>query len=222
VPSLGSPDGWHATFGRELNATDDRDHFGATGWPVLEGKHLDPFVARVDETGTFIEPRLARRLLGARVARARLAYREVASSTNRLTLIAAMLPAESVSTHTVFCLRDRLPLDDQWCLCGILNGFVANYLVRLRGGTHVSAALMQTLPVPRPAGDAFAHIVARTKDAAARRDDAGARALLHAATARVYGVDADELRHILSTFPLVPAIERAAVFDAFSNEKDGL
>ena len=222
VPLLGSPDGWHAAFGRELNATDDRDHFGTTGWPVLEGKHLDPFVVRVHEAATFIEPHVARRLLGARAARPRLAYREVASSTNRLTLIAAMLPAESVSTHTVFCLRDRLPLDDQWCLCGILNGFVANYLVRLRGGTHVPAAVMQTLPVPRPADDAFARIVARTKDAAARRDAAGARAVLHAATARVYGVDADGLRHILSTFPLVPAIERAAVLDAFSNEKDGL
>jgi hypothetical protein len=222
VPFLGSPDGWHATFGRELNATDDRDHFGATGWPVLEGKHLDPFVAHVDEARTFIEPRIARRLLGGRVARSRLAYREVASSTNRLTLIAAMLPAESVSTHTVFCLRDRLPLDDQWCLCGILNGFVANYLVRLRGGTHVPAATMQMLPVPRPADEVLARIVARTKDAAARRDDAGARILLHAATARVYGIDADELRHILSTFPLVPAIEREAVLDAFSNEKDGL
>jgi hypothetical protein len=222
VPLVGSPEGWHASFGRELNATDDREHFGATGWPVLEGKHLDPFVARVHETTTFIEPHVARRLLGARAARPRLAYREVASSTNRLTLIAAMLPAESVSTHTVFCLRDRLPLDDQWCLCGILNGFVANYLVRLRGGTHIPAALMQRLPVPRPADAAFARIVARTKDAAARRDDSGSRALLHAATARVYGIDADELRHILSTFPLVPASERAAVLDAFSSEKDGL
>jgi hypothetical protein len=38
----------------------------------------------------------------------------------------------------------------------------------------------------------------------------------------VYGIDADELRHILSTFPLVPASERAAVLDAFSSEKDEL
>ena len=37
--------------------------------------------------------------------RPRLAYRDVAGATNQLTLIAALLPAGCVSTHTVFCLR---------------------------------------------------------------------------------------------------------------------
>ena len=39
--------------------------------------------------------------------RLRLAYRDVASATNRLTLIAALLPPGTVSTHTVFCLKNR-------------------------------------------------------------------------------------------------------------------
>ena len=31
----------------------------------------------------------------------------------------------------------------------MLNSFVANYLVRLQVGTHVTASLMSRLPVPR-------------------------------------------------------------------------
>src|SRR5262249_8570090 len=140
VPELASESGWHVTFGRELNATDDRSHFGSTGYPILEGKLLDPFVAHAESAREFVDPAVALRLLGTRVDRPRLGYREVASASNRMTLIAAIVPARAVTTHTIFCLREPRPLDEQWCLCGLLNGFVANYLVRLRGGTHVPAA----------------------------------------------------------------------------------
>jgi hypothetical protein len=224
VPALGSEDGWHVSFGRELNATEDRKHFSPTGWPILEGKHLDPFVAHTDLASQFIHPSLARRLLGARAGRSRLAYREVASSTNRLTLIAAMLPAECVTTHTVFCLREPLPIDEQWCLCGLLNGCVANYLVRLRGGTHVPAIVMDRLPVPPPGRPelAFAGIVSLSKHLAAHPEDPVARARLHATAARAYGITAADLSHIFSTFPLVSAKERTAALDVFSAEGDGV
>src|SRR5205814_5116641 len=44
-PPLGSEAGWHARFGRELNATDDRDAFrpGRQGLLVVDGKHIEPF-----------------------------------------------------------------------------------------------------------------------------------------------------------------------------------
>src|SRR6185503_15961412 len=122
-PALESRDGWHVHFGRELNATDDRAHFGRAGLPVLEGKQLDPFRARVDDASTFIDRAAAERLLRRRTAidRPRLAYREVASATNRLTLIAAIVPAWTVTTHTIFCLREPLEAERQWYLCGVFN-----------------------------------------------------------------------------------------------------
>jgi N-6 DNA Methylase/Eco57I restriction-modification methylase len=222
VPALGSEAGWHVSFGRELNATDDREHFGATGWPVLEGKHLEPFVAHTEAASQFIEPGAAKRLLGARVGRARLAYREVAAATNRLTLIAAILPAHTVTTHTIFCLREAIPMDEQWCLCGLLNGFVANYLVRIRGGTHVPASVMQQLPVPRVdrSSAAFARIVQWSKQLAADPGDGRTHARLHGAAARAYGLTVADVRHVLTTFPLVPDALRAAALDAFSAETD--
>ena len=84
-----------------------------------------------------------------RSARARLAFRDVASATNRTTLIAAIVPAGCVTTHTLFCLRTPLPRTDQWMLCALLNSYVANFLVRLRVTSHVSLSIVQALPVPR-------------------------------------------------------------------------
>jgi hypothetical protein len=209
-PALASPDGWSVHFGRELNATDDRRHFGRAGLPILEGKMLDPFHVRTGDAVTFIDRRTAQRLLAGRSAidRPRLGYREVASASNRLTLIAAVIPAGVVTTHTIFCLREPLDDERQWFLCGVFNSFVANYCVRLRRGTHVPAAVIQQLPVPLPAAAALSRVAALARGAAASRPQAAAE--LQGEVARLYGLRRDEFAHVLSTFPLIDAAEREA------------
>jgi GxxExxY protein len=152
-PPLGDAAGGRAAFGRELNATDDRAAFKPAGHrgalPIVEGKHLEPFHALIGATSHSIPPADARRLLpSAPFDRARLAYRDVASATNRTTLIAAILPPRTVSTHTVFCLRTPLPLRAQFFLCGLFNSLVVNYLVRMRVTTHVTTAIVERLPIP--------------------------------------------------------------------------
>ena len=151
TPRLGARDGWNVAFGRELNATDDRGLFvpidaGSTGRPVIEGKQVDPF--RVDVSRSHLEVRSSAAIDRRVPRRARLAYRDVASATNRLTLIAAIVPARAVTTHTLFCLRTPLPLSTQRVLCALLNSYVANYLIRLRVNTHVTVSLVSRLPVP--------------------------------------------------------------------------
>jgi len=223
APPLGSSDGWDARFGRELNATDDRRHFLSRGLPVLEGKHLDPFVARVADAAHFIDRRTAERILAgrSRIGSPRLGYREVAAATNSRTLIAAVLPAGVVTTHTIFCLRRPSDEPLQWFLCGIFNSFVANYLVRLRGGTHLPAATIHQLPVPvlSRGSDSFALIASLARAAA---DDDVARAEVHARSARAYGFDAEDFAHVLRTFPLVPEPERRAAFEAFVRLEDAV
>lgn len=152
-PPLSAPDGWSVRFGRELNATDDRALFGApgAGVPVIEGKLLEPFGVRADASRRSVKAAVASARLGQRWQRPRLAYRDVAGATNRLTLIAAILPAGVVSTHTLTCLRTPLSLERQHLLCGLFNSLVVNYLVRFRVGTHVTTDLVERLPLPRPA-----------------------------------------------------------------------
>jgi hypothetical protein len=222
---LGSGAGWQARFGRELNATDDREHFGSTGLPVLEGKLLDAFAVHPERAAEFIDPAVARAVLGerARFDRPRLGYREVAASTNRMTLIAAIVPAGAVTTHTIFCLREPRDQALHWFLCGVFNSFVANYLIRLRGGTHVPAAVIHQLPVPTPARDSetFTRIAALSRAAAADPRDAASRAELQARVTRAYSLSEDALLHVLNTFPLVADAERAGALSAFRTLSEG-
>ena len=222
-PALGSTEGWGVTFGRELNATDDRASFTTSGrgLAVLEGKHLSPFTVAAERTELRIAASEAARLLGSRptFGRPRLAFRDVTSATNRLTLIAAIVPAHCVTTHTVFCLQTQLPAADQWLLCALLNSFVANFLVRQRVSSHVTLAMMARLPAPRPARESplarRLSVCARWLASARSTHRENVHANLQALAALAYEVSADELRHVLSTFPLVPSNERAAVMRTF-------
>jgi len=214
-PPLGDPEGWNVRFGRELNATDDKRYFRSPrtgGLPIVEGKHLSPFSLAAANATQCIAPADAAHLLGAEGAhtRARLAYRDVASSTNRLTLIAAIVPAGVVTTHTIFCLKDLLDEDRVHFLCGMFNSFVANYLVRMRVTTHVTTNVIERLPMPPPARDSavFTGITSAARALCADAADGTAAARLQALAARAYELDRGQFRHVLDTFPLVPRDER--------------
>ena len=219
---LGSADGWAVRFGRELNASDDRDAFrpAGRGLPVVEGKHVEPFRVALASVRHSIGVADARRLLrGDRHAHPRLAYRDVAGATNRLTLIAAVLPAGCVSTHTVFCLRTPLSSPAQHLLCGLFNSFVVNYLVRLRVTTHVTTGTVEQLPIPTPeAAPAACREVASLARLLARRPGAAALARLNALVAGLYQLSVSEFDYILSTFPLIPVEQRAEALRVFSVE----
>lgn len=223
-PALASPEGWGARFGRELNATDDRPHLlarsaGARGLlPVIDGKHLSPFAVDIAAAPMGIRPAAAARLLdGPRTfERARLGYRDVASPTNRLSLIAAIIPPGIVTTHTIACLKTALDDQAQWFLCGIFNSYVANYLVRPRIATHVGAAVIARLPVPAPAHEAGTR--RRISDLAAslgRSWSPAGAAALQAWAARHYGLSRARFAHVLDTLPLVPIDERREAMRAF-------
>jgi len=217
-PPAGSEEGWGLRFSRELNATDDRDCLrpaASRGVPVVEGKQLSPFAVNLAASAWKTRRHDAASRLGDRWQRPRLAYRDVASATNRVTLIAALLPAGCVSTHTVFCLRTRLPLRAQYFLCGLFNSLAVNYLARLRVTTHVTTTIVERLPIPREdQAGAFGDIVAMARQLAAH-PDAEALARLNAMVARLYELSEAEFRHVLGTFPLVNESERIAAFRAF-------
>jgi hypothetical protein len=224
APALGDADGWNVRFGRELNATEDRHHFHSlasdpSGLPVLEGKHLTPFAVDIAAATMGVSAPHASRLVDAArtFLRMRLGYRDVASPTNRVTLIAALVPAGTITTHTVFCLKD--PLDDecQQYLCAMFNSFVANYLVRLRVGTHVTTAIVDRLPMPRPRRNApgFREIAALAVRLSAEPANGRAHARLQALAAHTYGIDRSQFRYVLDTFPIVPSADREAAMAAF-------
>ena len=216
-PPLGSDAGWKASFGRELNATDDRAHFGRAGLPIAEGKHIEPFRAHLDACDQYISAAKARALLDPPLfERPRLAYRDVASSTNKVTLIAAILPAGCVSTHTLFCLRTKTPRASQYFLCGLFNSLVVNYLVRMRVTTHVTTATVERLPIPPADYSPSAHReIAALARHLSRRPDRAAWAQLQSRVAGLYQLTPAEFAHVLGTFPLIAKEDRDAAYDRY-------
>jgi hypothetical protein len=212
VPWLGSTAGWNVQFGRELNASDDRNAFvPVSGEPaarvVVEGKQIEPFRVALAGCRYELSRTAAARLRVPR--RRRLAYRDVASATNRLTLIAAVIPARAVTTHTLFCLKTLLSPEHQLVLCALLNSYVANYLIRLRVNTHVTATLISRLPVPRvpEAYPAFARLATLARSLAESQvpvETVHEYAEAQGLAARLYGLTRTAFEHVLSTFPLVP------------------
>lgn len=224
-PCLGAADGWHVQFGRELNASDDREAFvpfdgnDADARPVLEGKHIEPFRVSLDRCryqlrAAGVSKRIPRR--------ARLAYRDVASATNRLTLIAAIVPPRAVTIHTLFCLKTPLSADAQRVLCALMNSFVSNYLMRLRVNTHVTASLVSRLHVPLvpPADPVFRQLASLSRTLTEGREPVErmtAYAEVQALVAQLYGLTTDDFAHILTTFPLISSDTRDAALVLFKN-----
>lgn len=223
-PPLGDDAGWNARFGRELNASDDRALMqprsaSSARRPVVEGKAVSPFHVDLDKCRLELTP--AAEQLTRIPRQPRLAYREVASASNRLTLIAAIVPGHAVTSHTAFCLKSGHSLDEQLVLCGLLNSFVANYLVRMRVGTHVTAAIMATLRVPlvRRTTMSFTQLLGHVRtlsQTASRAEDHPAFAELQAAAAHLYQLTEPDFAHILSTFPLVETATRERCLARFT------
>lgn len=225
-PALGAEDGWNVQFGRELNASDDRGSFAPfdgnpDARPVLEGKYIEPFRVSLDRCRYQLRaPSAAKRV----PRRARLAYRDVASATNRLTLIAAIVPSRAVTIHTLFCLKTSLPAEAQHVLCAFLNSFVTNYLVRLRVNTHVTASLVSRLHVPLvdPVDPAFAQLASLSRTLTEGRDPVErmtAYAQLQALVAQLYGLSRNDFAHILTTFPLIPEEVRSSALVTFNDPR---
>ena len=209
-PALGAASGWNVRFGRELNATEDREHFGPEGLPILEGKHVQPFSVDLAAPQSRIPQDTAARLLGGtRFTYARLAYRDVSGVTNRLSLVAAIVPANVLTSHTLFCLRSDLPIEQQHFLCGLLNSYVLNAVVRMLMGGHLTTSLVESLPAPARSGSRLERLIgALARRLASHPHATRTRARLQGLVARLYGLEATTFDAVLAGFPLVPIEER--------------
>lgn len=202
----------------------------------------------------------------------RLAFRRVASGTNERSLIATILPSGCFLGNTLtyvrpWCLdRDRLaallsagpaqPLSLAYepalsplrlaCLCGLLNSFVLDYVIRRKITVDLTMFQVRQLPVPHLAEDqphcrAIARRVARlvcldpafqalrgqllgSEDApvlslARRQERQQLQNEIDAIVAHLYGLSASDLRDLLfapQSFPLVAPAIKEGVLRAFS------
>jgi hypothetical protein len=100
----------------------------------------------------------------------------------------------------------------------VLNSLVANYLVRLQVTTHVTAALMARLPVPRPkrGSTMFRRLgaLARSLESSGIESGQGVYVELNSAVAELYALNVAQYERILETFPLLDEeLRRQCVVD---------
>jgi hypothetical protein len=215
-PAVGSHESWKARFGRELNATEARSRFTSEGLPVLEGKHIRRF-----HTAGASQHRISRRealrlLRDGRFNLPRLGYRDVSGVANSRSLIASVIPAGVLTTHTVLCLRTNIADEPRHFLCGVFNSFVLNAVVRLLMGGHLTTGLVEGLPVPAWTASPRQRSIALLAETIAQRgDEPETCASLEAQVARLYDLDEGMFAAVVDGFPLVPVDERKAALAAF-------
>src|SRR5690606_12062580 len=178
---------------------------------------IAPFVVDGATARRIDADRLARLIDPAVIGRPRLGYRDVSGVGNRFTLIAAILPPGVVTTHTVFCLKTTIDLEQQHFLCALFNSQARDAAVRRRVGGHVTTGLVEHLPVPRWTGDERdREIVALAMALSERRADVRNVARLQALVAHRFELTAVEFEHITDDCRL-DAHQRSKVLRQFAD-----
>ncbi len=169
-------------------------------WPLIEGKHFYQNEFPVGQFRYWIEARHSQLLPKFNSIPVnhfeRLAWRDIASSGNERTLIAAEIPGRSFANHKAPTFRGGLMDSAQRrILAQLLNSFVFDRQIRIRGATTITFTLLDTMRVPPS-------IHELTVD---NSDKATVEALLLAA----YKLPFKLAEHVMSGFPLLDRLEPA-------------
>lgn len=177
-------------------------------WPVFEGKHVDQFLVGVKPIRWWLSVEQAQRKYNKSPRAARtLVFRETASNTNERTCIAAVLPEFSAASHKLTgVLVENVEPN---AALTVFNSFCFDFALRLRtAGTSVSFTYMLPMPVPAvevvnrlPMIDTRIAWQAGIGHITEDRPLWPALWEVNKAVAEAYGLDADDLTHILSAFP---------------------
>jgi hypothetical protein len=145
----------------------------------------------------------------------RLGARDVGSSTNERTLIAAVMPSRVCIGNTINFLRPfRYAVDDKGnlqqqeldgeevrsLLC-LLDSFVLNYYIRNKVSAHVNIHQLNELPLPKLTAAQKKKLADSAAKLLKNPRDVKERAALEVFIAReLYGLSLDDWKHLTSTF----------------------
>ncbi|MCL4286070.1 MAG: hypothetical protein KJ006_00300, partial [Thermoleophilia bacterium] len=151
----------------------------------------------------------------------RVAFRDVARATDTRTVIAALVPSNVViANQAPYLLWSKGGASDEAFILGILASVPLDWCARRIVETHVNFHVLNGFPIPDPCDEGRNHVVGIAGRLACpddrfagwaeavgvdadpvepeQKDDLIAE--LDAAVARLYGLDRDDVKHILETF----------------------
>jgi hypothetical protein len=194
------------------------NHFAATlermrergFWPVFEGKSIEQFLVGIRPVRWWLSVEQAERKYGKQPrGEPTLVFRYIARNTDARTCIAAVLPSCSAATEKLTgVIVENV---ETAAVLTVLNSFAFDYVLRMRSaGTSISFTYIK--PVPVPAANSVQDLpVVPTKlswesglqHVTENRDAWPDLWLSNRAVAQAYGLDADDLAYVLSTFPVL-------------------
>jgi hypothetical protein len=177
----------------------------------------------------------------------RLAWRHVSSSTNSRTLICTILPPNTFQSDSLYFIKpiyfdgveyqNSIAYTDTVFLCGILNSFTMDFVIRHKVSINVSTFFVHEIPVPRFNQQNEYHneivklsggLICTSKEFNDLKNEIGlkesiteiesrqlAKAKIDAYVAKIYSLTRNELNYILDTFPSVEKLEKILVLDEF-------
>jgi hypothetical protein len=246
--------GWGLTYCAELHADRDAWRFtpeeklpdgsvrdglrwrspdGTEWWPLVEGTHFYhlEFPQEGKAPSLWLDSDLLREIDSRRIEDStmvfdhyRVAWRDVARSTDERSAIAAVLPPRTAAKDKAPTVAGGLFPDLHVIeLAAILSSFVFDYLVRFKGATSIKYGIINSVPTP-PKGsivavsEPIAEVVCRSSEFDAlwcsvqpgrdRRhldawEIAERRAVIDAEVAAAYGLSLVQYTAVLSSFPNV-------------------
>ncbi|MEH2349396.1 MAG: DNA methyltransferase [Nostoc sp.] len=259
LPLLGEKieDKWNLELHREFNMTDDAFLFKKKPeqgkLALYEGKMIHQFTHIFAEAKYWIDEQEGRKALLKRkevdsgqkfdYQNYRLGYRDIASSTNQRTMIAAILPPNVFAGNTVVLSNRFSKLNELLFICSLLNSFTCDFVTRQKVTSHCNMFYVYQLPVPRltkndrnfndivqraaklicttPEFDELAQEVGLGSHQQGVTDEAERaklRAELDGMVAHLYGLTEDEFSYILTTFPIVNATVKEAALEAYRRQ----
>lgn len=169
-PLLGDPSkGWTVSLIRELDRTNDSKLFriDGKGWPLIEGKHFHQFIPDYEKTTFTVDPKEGlekakkHKEYQQNVEYAhelpRLAFRGVASSTNVRAMICCIIPEHCFFSNSAAIVHplisQKMPQEKTYIniisyLCGIMNSFVFDYIIRQRISMNLNFFYVYQTPIP--------------------------------------------------------------------------
>jgi len=232
---------WSVALVSEFHRTADSDLFrtDGKGWPLIEGKNFHQFIPDFEKTTYTIDQKEG--LKRAQKHRefkennvqihdvVRLAFRDVASSTNVRSAIACIVPPHTFNSNKAPLMIPQVALDqnlEQYqrriaCLAGIFNSFVFDFLIRQRVSINLNFFYVYQTPIPSEIDNGVANQIAKIsarlsslnekfKDFASTvgvkcgplsmKERIELTAKLNALVARHYGLSREQLEVILQSF----------------------
>lgn len=143
-------------FSRDFDANKESSKFKSiesanenSVW-LYEGKTIEQFEIKPNKVKFFVDSKAMQSKKNEDYKYYRIAFRDVASSTNKRSLIATLLPYNSTGTYSLWIQREchKTNIDLQLFMLGFINSYVLDFMIRQIISIHVNLPFSSQLPIP--------------------------------------------------------------------------